>query len=136
MARRPAADERQVDIFGAILPVPPASAPALSSARQTKPKQNRGRVRPAPNDKAPTETSMDALASRLSPAELDELAAVLSDDALAHLTLAAIRQLRRRLARSGGRSGGSRGKGRASALERIARQLAAELGGQAGGEGA
>lgn len=77
---------------------------------------------------------MDALAARVSPAELDELAAALPDDALAHFVLAAVRQLRRRLARAGGRSGG--GKGHGSVLERTARQLAAELGGAGGSDDA
>ena len=65
------------------------------------------------------------LAAQLSPAELDELAAVLSDEALARLLLAAARQLRRRLSR-----GGRAGPRPSAALDRAARQLAAELGGQ------
>ena len=75
---------------------------------------------------------MDELAGHLSPAELDEFVAALPDDALAYLTLAAVRQLRRRLARSSGRGG----RGRASALERAAQQLTTELGGQAGSDDA
>lgn len=74
---------------------------------------------------APIEPSAVDLAARLDMPELDELVATVPDDALAHLTLAAVRQLRRRLARSTGRKGG---KGRASALERAGQQLAAELG--------
>jgi hypothetical protein len=66
------------------------------------------------------------MAAKLSPAELDELAAVLSDEALARLILAAARQMRRRLARSGKRAGPRS----SPALERAARQLAAELGGE------
>ena len=66
------------------------------------------------------------LAARLSRTEWNELVATLPDDALAHLVIATVRQLRRRLARSRGRSG----KGHASVLERSARQLIDELGGQ------
>ena len=68
------------------------------------------------------EADVDILAIRLSPAELKELAAALTDDALAHLVIAAVRQLRRRLTRGGGV--------RNPALERAARQLFAELGEQ------
>jgi len=71
-----------------------------------------------------------ALAASLCRAEMAELAAALSDEALAHLVIAAVRQLRRRLARSDGR----RGRVRAPALERAVRQLMAELGGQDGDE--
>ncbi len=69
---------------------------------------------------------IDALAARLSRTEWNELVAALPDDALAHLVIAAARQLRRRLARNR-RPGG---KGSASALERSAQQLIVELGGQ------
>ena len=77
---------------------------------------------------------MDVLAARLSPAELDEFAAALPDDALGHLVLTAARQLRRRLTRAGGRGNGR--KSRDSALQRAARQLAAELGGRYSDDGA
>jgi len=70
--------------------------------------------------------SIDVLAARLSRTKWNELVATLPDDALAHLVVATVRQLRRRLARSHGRSG----KGHAPALERSAQQLIAELGGQ------
>jgi hypothetical protein len=66
------------------------------------------------------------LAARLSRTEWNELAAGLPDDVLAHLVIATVRQLRRRLARGRGRSG----KGRIPVLERSAQQLIAELGGQ------
>lgn len=84
-----------------------------------------------PTGLPPVEESVDALAARLLPAELDALAAALPDMALAHLAVAAARQLRRRLVRSGG-AGKSGGRNRGSPLERAARQLAAEMGGSAG----
>jgi hypothetical protein len=68
------------------------------------------------------------MAAKLSSAGLEELAAALSDEALARLVLAAARQLRRRLVRGGGR----KGQRPSPALERAARQLAAELGGDGG----
>lgn len=128
MARRPAADERQADIFGAIQPTPVLPGPLPASTR--KPRCRQGKDNPAPTPAMDGEdisaaAGVDALAAGLSPAELDELAAALPDDALAHLVTAVMRQLRRRLARTGARSGG---KSRDSALERAARQVAAELG--------
>ena len=78
-----------------------------------------------PEKHAAPEPGITGVAAQLSPADLEELAAVLSDDALARLVLAAVRQLRRRLARGGGRAGRP-----SSSLERAARQLAAELGGE------
>ncbi len=84
------------------------------------------------------EVSVEVLAERLTAAELDALVAALPDEALAHLVLAGVRQLRRRLVRVGANAGGrparaAKGRG-ASSLERAARQLAAELGGAGGGE--
>ena len=76
--------------------------------------------------------SVGALATRLSPAELDEFAEALTDTALGQLVLAAVRQMRRRLARAGGRSG----KAQSSVLGRVAQKLAAELGGRHGDEDA
>jgi hypothetical protein len=79
------------------------------------------------------ETSLVDLAARATPSELDQLVAALPDEGLAHLALASVRALRRRLARTG--ASGTRGrKGLAGALERAARQLAAELGGMATGD--
>ncbi len=77
----------------------------------------------APDGPAPDEGDITHIAARLSPTELDEFAAALSDEALASLVLAAARQLRRRLVRGGGR----KGQRSSAALERAARQLAAEL---------
>ncbi len=59
----------------------------------------------------------------------------LTDNGLAHLAVASVRALRRRLARPGA-SGGRGRKGRAGALERAAHQIAAELGGSASGDDA
>ncbi len=125
MARRPEADRRQADFFG--VPAPAPAAPERLPAPKPQPGQDIKRWPPTPDSgDAPLGDSIDALAARLSPAELNELVAALPDEALAHLVVATARQLRRRLARSGGRGG----KGRASALERSARQLIAELGEQ------
>ena len=70
--------------------------------------------------------------TRLSQQDLEELVADLPDEHLAHLVLAAVRALKRRLAQS------SRGRGhtksRANPLERAARRLAEELRSEAAGE--
>ena len=125
VARRPEADRRQADFFG-----PPAPAPAASKQRslpKLKPEQEvRRRSPPSDSEETPARDSIDVLAARLSRAEWNELVAGLPDDALAHLVIATVRQLRRRLARSQGRNS----KGHASVLERSARQLIDELGGQ------
>jgi len=125
VARRPEVDRRQADFFGA-----PAPTPAAPERRPTaKPKSEQDikpRLPPLDSEDAPSSDSIEALAARLSPAELNELAAALTDDVLAHLVIATVRQLRRRLARSGSRGG----NGRTPALERSARQLIAELSGQ------
>ncbi len=123
MARRPEVDRRQADFFGA-----PVSAPGTP---RSKPEQAIKRRSPSLNgEHEPVSDSIDVIAARLSPAELKEFVAALSDDALACLVIATARQFRRRLVRSGGRCD----KGRASALERAARQLIAELGGQDEGD--
>lgn len=125
MARRPEADRRQADFFG--VPAPAPAAPERPPAPKPQPGQDiKRRPPPLTNGDAALGDSIDVLAARLSPAELNELVAGLTDDALAHLVVATARQLRRRLARSGGRGG----TGRTSALERSARQLIAELGEQ------
>ena len=125
MARRPEADRRQADFFGA--PTPTPCAPEHRPTSKPKPKPGIKR-QPPPSDieETPLCDSIDVLAARLSRTEWNELVAALPDDALAHLVIATVRQLRRRLARSHGRGG----KGRASALERSAQQLIAELSGQ------
>jgi hypothetical protein len=86
---------------------------------------------PSLEQAAPPDSSLDALAARLSPADLEGLAAIVSDESLARLVLAAVRQLRRRLARAGGRG---RSKRPAPALARAARQVAIELQETSGGD--
>jgi len=118
-------DRRQADFFGA--PAPTPAAPEHRPTPKPQPEQDiKRRLPPPDSEDAPLSDSIEALAARLSPAELNELAAALPDDVLAHLVIATVRQLRRRLARSGSRSG----NGRTPALERSARQLIAELSGQ------
>ncbi len=124
MAHRPETDQRQADFFGA--PAPTPVAPEQRPTPKPKPKRQ-----PPPSDiKEASFDSIDVLAARLSRTEWNELVAGLPDEDLAHLVIATVRQLRRRLARSRGRSG----KGCASALERSAQQLIAELGGQGEGD--
>lgn len=130
MAQKPASDARQADFFGVPAPAPPPTPdkPAPRPARPDKPSQKietpppsrNGYVRPEPD-------SLDTLAARLSPAELNEFVTALPDQALAHLVIATIRQLRRRLTRRSGQPGKG---GASSPLERAARQLIAELGEQ------
>jgi len=122
VTQKPAANGTQPDLFGA---VPKPKAPKVRAARpqRAEPAEKALLSRRGPLE---AEDGINGMAAKLSPAELDELAAVLSDEALARLVLAAARQMRRRLARSGKRAG-SRSS---PALERAARQLAAELGGE------
>jgi len=125
VARRPETDRRQADFFGA--PAPTPAAPEQRPTSKPKPKPGIKRQPPSSDiEETPLCDSIDVLAARLSRTEWNELVAGLPDDVLAHLVIATVRQLRRRLARSRGRSG----KGRTSALERSAQQLIAELGGQ------
>lgn len=128
MARRPETDRRQADFFGT--PAPTPVAPEQRPTPKPKPKPETKRQPPPPDIKEASFDSIDVLAARLSHTEWNELVAGLPDEDLAHLVVATVRQLRRRLARSRGRSG----KGRTSALERSAHQLIAELGGQGEGD--
>jgi hypothetical protein len=125
VARKPKADERQPNFFGNLPPAP--TAPDTHHNRQARP-------RPDTKDRQSRSgtDSLDTRAARLSQAELTELAAGLPDNALAHLVIVAVRELRHRLARIHRHAG----KRRSSALERAAGQLAAELGGQGGNEDA
>jgi len=100
VARRPKADRRQADFFGAPAPMPAA----LEHRPVPKPKQEIKHQSPSSDsDEARLRNSIDVLAARLSRTEWNELVATLPDDALAHLVIATARQLRRRLARSRGR---------------------------------
>jgi len=118
-------DRWQADFFG--VPDPTPAAPEHRPTPKPKPKQRiRHQSPPSNSEEAPLCDSIDMWAAGLSRTEWNELVAELPDDVLAHLVIATVRQLRRRLARSRGRSG----KGRTSALERSAQQLIAELGGQ------
>ncbi len=120
MTRRPDA-AGQADLFGDVPKPVAASARTIRQQRVPPPAQ-------APNGHQAPGDDTASLAGRLSPAELDELAAALSDDALARLVVAAVRQLRRRLARGGGRAA----RRPSPALDRAARQVAAELGTEGG----
>lgn len=125
VTRRPETDRRQADFFGD--PAPTPVAPEQRPTPKPKPKPEIKR-QPPPSDleETPLCNSIDMLAARLSRTEWNELVAGLPDDVLAHLVIATVRQLRRRLVRSRGHNG----KGSISALERSAQQLIAELGGQ------
>lgn len=111
MPRGARADERQANLFGWAeeAPVPPA------------PRRAR---KPAPEPAAAEPESAATFAERASEAELDELVAALPDDALAHLTLASARQLKRRIGRSA--KGRRPAKGRPGPLERAGQDLARE----------
>ena len=125
VARKPETDWRQADFFGA--PAPTSAPPEQRPAPKPKPKPGIKRQPPPSNiEEAPLCDSIDVLAARLSRIEWNGLVAGLPDDALAHLVIATVRQLRRRLARSRGRDG----KGRVSTLERSAQQIIVELSGQ------
>ena len=128
MARRPETDRRQADFFG--VPTLTPVAPEQRPTPKPKPKPETKRQPPPSDIKETSSDNIDVLAARLSRTEWNELVAGLPDDDLAHLVIATVRQLRRRLACSRGRSG----KGRTSALERSAHQLIAELGGQGEGD--
>jgi hypothetical protein len=119
VTRGPIADGKQPDLFGTV------PKPMASKARAAHPRAGpAGKAPPSQDGSAAMEDGITGIATKLSLAELEELAAVLSDEALARLVLAAARQLRRRLVRGGGR----KGQRPSPALERAARQLAAELG--------
>ena len=151
MARKANRDERQVALPGFAAPAPsvveapavPLPKPRRKTEKRPAPPDAGALTVPADGEVVPMDTdtrmalrdrdmSVGALATRLSPAELDEFAEALTDEALGHLVLAAVRQMRRRLARMSGRPG----KNHSSALGRVAQKLAAELGGRHGDEDA
>ena len=134
MAERPA-DERQPDLFGdgARKMRPPARR--LQQQERRPGKRADGTEQATGPAGSQAEATLSELAARATPSELDELVCALTDDGLAHLALASVRALRRRLAKPG--ASRERGRtGRAGALERAARRLAAELGGSASGDDA
>ena len=106
-------DERQGDLFGA--PPPPARTRLRRRARK-------------PDDTATiTEPeNVEALAQRLSRAEIDELFVVLPDDILADAVLAGTRELKRRAAREARQHRARRGPMRSSSLTRTTERIAAE----------
>jgi len=114
----------QADLFGSVSKPVAAKARTIRQQRVAAPAM----PAPAPNGHLAPGDDTASLAMRLSPAELDGLAAALSDDALARLVVAAVRQLRRRLARGGGHTA----RRPSPALDRAARQVAAELGAEGG----
>ena len=123
MAQRPKTDARQADFFG--IPSSELTVPDARLTRKNKPSQKIARASLlSANNERIEQDSLEILAARLSPAELNELVAALPDVALGHLVIVTVRQLRRRLARNN-REGG---KHRSSIhLERAARQLIVEL---------
>ncbi len=129
VARQPPGDDRQPDFFASAQEV---ATPRSRPVRQPKPKRDAKDQSSPPNGQAvPERASPVALAARLCRAEMVELAAALSDEALAHLVVAAVRQLRRRLARGNRRPG----KGHTSTLDRAVQQLTVELGESHGDDG-
>ncbi len=146
MARKPKMDERQAalpDFPASSLPSPSAPPPprATKNASSSPKSRRETESRPPPPDNQNLPVDSDrgtgSLATPLSPAplslaELDELTIGLTDEALAHLVLTAVRQMRRRLARGGGRPG----KNHQSILGRAAQRLASELGNTHGDEDA
>jgi hypothetical protein len=131
LARRPATDERQEDIFRTPVPAPrpakpaPAPTPAPMAAAPPIPAPEMPR-HSEPLPELPPLRRLDP--RRLSRMELEELVREMPDDVLVQLTGAVARQLRRRITRAAGH-GRRSGKGRATALERVAQQLADELSG-------
>jgi|SRR4051812_47471684 hypothetical protein len=118
MTRRPARDERQAELF--CLPEPPPT-PVKRARRPTWPPKEEPAPDPAPD--LPSEE----VAARLTPVELDDLVRVLSDEKLAHLVMAATRDLKRRLARSGIQRRSRPMRKGVSDLERVVQQVANEF---------
>ena len=116
MTRRPVRDERQSELF----PLPETPPAPAKSARRPKPTKDE------PFPQAP-EMPAEEMVARLAPRDIEELVRGLPDETLAHLTTAATRELRRRLARSGGQRQGRTVRGGHGALERAARQVAGDF---------
>ncbi len=138
MARKPGSDERQTDFFGAPVVTPektrntpaPKPAPSLALPKPAAVTPISAKAEPGPavtNLDIPEADDIEAELARMSPAEVRTLVATLPDAVLAQLTLATIRQLRRRLERNSRHAGGKTSN---TVLDRAAQQLIAELGGQ------
>jgi hypothetical protein len=116
MARNPARDERQGDLFGT--PPPPAK-----SARRVAPSKL---AREGP--RAPERVSPGALGASATRPEIDELLDSMPDQELAYLAVEATRLMKRRLARGQGRGLRPRGPGRRqSPLHDALRRIGGEL---------
>src|SRR4051794_25461861 len=118
MTRRPARDERQAELF--CLPEPPPT-PVKRARGQSGHQKEEPAADPAP------QLPGEEVAARLTPVELDDLVRALSDEKLAHLVMAATRDLKRRLARGGSQRRSQSAKGGASDLERAIRLVANEF---------
>jgi hypothetical protein len=118
MTRRPARDERQVELF--CLPDPPP-APVKRARRLTRSPKEEPAADPAP------QLPGEEVAARLTPVELDDFVRALSDENLAHLVMAATRDLKRRLARSGIQRRSRPTRKGVSDLERVVQQVADEF---------
>ena len=107
-----APDEHQGDLFG---------TPALPV-----PVRPRHRARKLDDALSAGPETIEALAQRLSRAEIDELLVTLPDDVLADAMLAGTRELKRRAAREARQHRTKRGTPRSSLLTRAAERLATE----------
>lgn len=116
MARNPVRDERQGDLFGA--PEPPAKP----ARRTPPPKPVREEIR------AGKTVSLEALGSKATRPEIDELLDDMPDQELAYLAVEATRLVKRRLTRGQGRGLRSKGSGRGrSPLDDALRRIGGEL---------
>src|SRR4051794_8621705 len=92
MTRRSARDQRQAELFH--LPESPPT-PVKPARRPTRRLKEEPAADPAP------EVTAEQVAARLTPPELEVLVRTLPDDKLAHVVMAATRDLKSRLERSG-----------------------------------
>ena len=133
MRRWAGADAAQANLFGwdpNPVAAPPRSRPRKAAPEaepevETKAQPEPGLPPPAPEPVPSEPESATAFAERAAQADLDELVAALSDEALAYLALASARQLKRWIARTGGTRPG-KALGRPSALNRADQDLARE----------
>jgi hypothetical protein len=112
MARNPARDERQGDLFGA--PPPPA-----------KPAPRASPLKPAREE---TPAPLGTLGAKATRPEIDDFLDGLPDQELAYLVVEATRLVKRRLARGQGRAPRPKGPGRRqSPLDDALRRIGGEL---------